>query len=96
MSQVWTQAESETTWVVSTFFGGRERGRCMDFGARHDRTFDVMEAAEARGDMPFAQSDEGEVVNGNEFRAMAWACVWTHGEFGGSMTFGQSVEWEVG
>lgn len=97
MSTMWTKAEQMDEWVVTTFFGGKERGRCMDFGARTGRAFDVMEAAEARGAMPFAVSEEGQVVSGDEFREMAWgAGEWTHGEFGGTMTFAQSVEWEVG
>jgi hypothetical protein len=97
MSTTWMKAENEEEWVVTTFFGGVKRGRCMDFGARTVRAFDVMEAAEARGEMPFAQSEEGEVVSGNEFREMAWGCgEWTHGEFGGTMTPAQAVEWEVG
>lgn len=98
MSKQWTRAENDDEWVCVTWWAGQSHGgRAVDFGVRHERAFEVVEAARARGDVAFACSDAGDVVNGNEFVAMVMSmAAWTHGEFGGTMSVAASVEFHVG
>lgn len=86
-----TQFTSETTseWAFTRWFGGRDRGACFDFGARHGAAFEVFEAA-ARGETFVGET--GERFGADELARAAETNEFTFGEFGGTFESGSADE----